>query len=415
MIGAWSWLVIAAAWAQAQPPAACEVVVQATVFDGVAERPGQGVRWQEGRITHVGASVPTSGCTVHAATWVTPPFVAVGTGTGLMGVELEPSSRDDGGPAHAVHPSFTPALAYDPRSVVVPVTRLGGIGSAIVVPTAAFVAGSAGLVSLITGTQTEAVVALRVGMVLHPNQPGSLAEGLGQLAVLVEDARRLTSSRDPYANADAWVAPRSELAALAPVVNGEQPWIVYADRASDLEAVLDAASRTQTQVVIFGGAEAWLLADRLAAARVPVFVDPFVMGAGSFDQLRGRPDNAALLAAAGVDVGVLAPETHNARAVRFVAGNAARAGLPHEAALRSLTSVPAATFQHPERGRIQVGDVAQLALWSADPLDTPGRLVGLVIDGAAQPLTSRQTELVDAWRTLPRDLLPGLPTGAVAP
>ncbi len=415
MIGAWMGLVIASGWAQDPTAPACDVVVRATLFDGSEETPGQGVRWEGGRITHIGASVPSSGCTVHAAAWITPPFVAVGTGTGLMGVELEPSSRDDGGPADAVHPSFTPALAYDPRSVVVPVTRLGGIGSAVVVPTAAFVAGGAGLVSLVTGTQAEAMVAQRVGVVVHPNQPGSLAEGLGQLGVLVDDARRIAASRDPYANADAWVAPRVELAALAPVVRGEQPWIVYADRASDLEAILDTASRTQTQVVVFGGAEAWLLADRLAAAKVPVFVDPFVMGAGSFDQLRGRPDNAALLAAAGVEVGVLAPETHNARAVRFVAGNAVRAGLPHDAALRALTSVPATTFQHPERGRIQVGDVAQLALWSADPLDTPGRLLGLTIDGAAQPLTSRQTELVDTWRTLPRDLLPGLPAGAVAP
>jgi hypothetical protein len=44
------------------------------------------------------------------------------------------------------------------------------------------------------------------------------------------------------------------------------------------------------------------------------------------------------------------------------------------------------------------GAVADLALWTGDPLEISSRLVEVVVDGDRQDKRSRQTELVEAYR-----------------
>jgi imidazolonepropionase-like amidohydrolase len=376
------------------------------------------VVWRDGRIVAAGADAPTEGCTIHPAAVVTPGLVALATPLGLVEVELESSTRDDQGGPGPIRAAFRVADAYDPRSVVVPVTRSGGITAALVVPDPAIVAGPAAAVRLVTGTQAEAAIAGPTPMVLHPGQASSFASGLATLRAAFADARWIAAGGPGgYARVEQVEARRADLVALGAWLASPSPTaLVHVDKAADIEAVLRLAAEERFRPVIVGGAEAWILADALAAARVPVLVDPFVYGPGSFDQLRGRADNAARLVSAGVKVGLLAGgEPHNARAVRFVAGNAVRAGLPPADALRAVTSVPAEVLGWTDRGVVRVGAVADLALWTGDPLDTPGRLAGLWIGGVEQPRETRQTALVDAWRELPRDRLPDLPAGAVPP
>ncbi len=69
------------------------------------------------------------------------------------------------------------------------------------------------------------------------------------------------------------------------------------------------------------------MAPTLAAAKVPVIVFP-LQQPNSFDALGAREDNAALLDKAGVAVAISTGDTHNARKLRQVAGNAVRSGLP---------------------------------------------------------------------------------------
>jgi imidazolonepropionase-like amidohydrolase len=188
------------------------------------------------------------------------------------------------------------------------------------------------------------------------------------------------------------------------VVSGELPLVVHADRASDIEAVLRLTREQKIRTILVGAAEGWLLADALADAKVGVVIDPFVYGAGSVDQLHGRADNAALLRAAGVQVAISGGDTHNARTLRFAAGNAVRGGMSHADAIAAITRVPAELFGVSDRGVLRDGARADLAAWSGDPLEPSSRLLLLVIDGEVQPLRSRQTELVEAWREVPRVL-----------
>lgn len=368
------------------------------------------VAWTAGRITSVGSGAAPAGCAVVEAPGaeVTAGLVAAGVQLGLVEIELEPTTRDDAWEGDPVRAALQVAWAYNPRSAVVPVTRLGGITSALVTPTEGLLSGQAAWVSLGPPTQAEAVLHPSAALVVHLDGLPSRAAAWTRLHELVEDARHAASSGAlaSWQGLDQHAASRLDLAALAAVGRREVPLLVHADRAAELEAAVAFAERASVDLVILGAAEGWLVAERLAAAGVGVLVEPLVYGAGSLDQLHGRPDNAALLHAAGVSTGIVHVDTMNARALRFVAGNAVREGLPHAVALDAITRVPARLLGLHDRGELAVGQVADLALWSGDPLEIATRLQHLWIAGATVPLRSRQDALVEAWRTVPRVLTP---------
>jgi imidazolonepropionase-like amidohydrolase len=151
------------------------------------------------------------------------------------------------------------------------------------------------------------------------------------------------------------------------------------------------------QPVISGGNEAWLVAKELAAAGVPVILDSLDNLPDDFDQLGARLDNAALLQQAGVKVAISIDESHQSRKNRQLAGNAVAHGLPWEAALAGLTSVPAQVFGLADRGSIEQGKVADLVLWSGDPLEVTTVAESVWIGGQAIEMKSRQTELRDRY------------------
>src|SRR3546814_4098018 len=105
-----------------------------------------------------------------------------------------------------------------------------------------------------------------------------------------------------------------------------------ADRASDIRQLLRWSKRHGVRIAISGGAEAWKLAPQLAAAGVPVFVDPLANLPSDFDHIGASMENAARLHAAGVAVGFTqsGDASHNARKIRQLAGNAVANGRSEE-------------------------------------------------------------------------------------
>jgi imidazolonepropionase-like amidohydrolase len=246
----------------------------------------------------------------------------------------------------------------------------------------------------------------------------SFADGLREIRELAADVRLHARSPNLYDQGRPYFpgASRLDLEALRPVFEGRLPVLIGADGASDLEALARLKTELGLQLVVVGAAEGWLVADTLAKAEIPVIVSPLVYGPGSFDQIHARPDNAARLAAAGVPL-ILTMEgfdAHNVRTLRQGAGNAVREGLPHDAALRAITETPARVFGQPDRGRIAVGAIADLVLWTGDPLELSTSARRVWIDGVEVELKSRQTELFERYRTLPGSPLPPLSLPAPA-
>ena len=174
--------------------------------------------------------------------------------------------------------------------------------------------------------------------------------------------------------------------------------VFNADRASDILQVIAFSEKHGLSTVINGGTEAWLVADQLAEAGVPVLVNPLVNLPETFDQLSARLDNAALLNEAGVTFAFAGAGTHQARKLRQMAGNAVSNGLPYEAGLAALTISPVVIFALGEdHGSIKENSVANLVIWSGDPLEVTSVADQVIISGKMDPMVSRQTLLRDRY------------------
>jgi len=235
---------------------------------------------------------------------------------------------------------------------------------------------------------------------------GAPAAGVGRAAqfMLLEQAVREAKPPASMRDGDFRLLTPAGREVLARYLNGGR--IAFSvDRATDIRQMLAYARQHGTRPVVVGGAQAWQVADALAAARVPVVLDPLVDLPDSFDQIGATLENAARLHEAGVRIAFtnLGDGTHNARKVRQAAGVAVANGLPWEAALAALTANPAEIFGlGAAYGRIEPGFVADLVLWSGDPFEVTTVAEQVWIDGRAQSMRSRQTELRDRYRPVPR-------------
>lgn len=384
-------------------------VTNATVYTPDGPQKGWGVSWSgDGRIVSVGANVTgesVKGDDLH----VTPGFIAPFTQMGVVEISLEDRTREDSWDGDEIRAAFVVVDAYDPLSSVVRISRLGGVTTAIVSPNGGFVSGQAGAVRLAGTTQRDAIVDRSVGLHMGLKYQGSRAAGQVRIAELLEDAAYHRRKGSSYDVSDL-SASRLDLAVLAKAGSEDLPIIIGADRASDIESVIRLADQLKLKVILSGGAEAWMHAEALAERDIPVVIDPMVYGPGGVHQIHGRADNAKLLHDAGVKVILSGGGTHNARSLRYAAGNAVRGGLDHTIAVAAITEHPAGAFGLTDRGRLVPGAAADIAVWDGDPLEIGSRLVQLVIDGRSVELTSRQTELVEAYREIGnKPLLPPAP------
>lgn len=333
------------------------------------------------------------------------------TQVGVVDVDLEKSARDDAeATARGVRAAFTVSYAFDSRSPVVPVARTGGLTSVGVVPRGGFVMGQSAWVDL-AGTHPRADV-VEAHLALHVDFNASFGEHDGpafatallRVRDLIDDARTYAKNTAAFDQnrVRRLGATRRDLAAVARALGGKLPVVFHVDREAEIRATLELASTEKLRAIIAGGAEAWQLADEIAAARVPVLVDPFEDLPHSFATLGAREDAAALLVKAGVSVALTTRETHHSRRLRQAAGNAVRAGLTRDQALGAVTFAAADALGMGARyGRVEAGRVANLVLWSGDPFETSTRVVHSVVRGASRSLRTHQTALFERYARAP--------------
>lgn len=183
------------------------------------------------------------------------------------------------------------------------------------------------------------------------------------------------------------------------MARGEQPLVVAVHRASDIVAVLRLAKQLGLRLILAGVTEGWKVAREIAAADVPVLVEPLDNLPQSFEQLGATLENAARLRAAGVRVAFMNGDAHNARNVRQSAGNAVANGMSWHDALAAMTIVPAGIWGLADRyGSLEPGKDADLVIWDGDPLEVTTFADMVFIRGQEIPMESRQTLLRDRYR-----------------
>ena len=377
---------------------------------------------QDGKIKAVGKglSIPAGAETVQAKGMVvTPGLVEPLSEIGLRDVDLESTANDgsdgNGSSKDRIRASVRAADAYNPQSIVIPIARAGGITSVGVVPSGGLVAGQSAWADLFGDTTTDALAA--TPLALHVNlgagadpQGGSRGAAVRLLREAFDDARTYQKNKAAWERNQSrpFSASRLDLEALTQSLGGKKgsskvPVVFHVDRASSILTALAVAKEFDLTPVIAGGAEAWKVRTTLAKNKVPVIVNPILAGPESFDQLGARDDNAALLQTAGVPVAITSGETQNARKLRQVAGNAVRAGMDHDKAVEAITRVPAEALGVADRyGTLAPGKIANLVVWSGDPLEIQTRVVSVYIHGQKQSLVTRQTKLLNKYRGAPR-------------
>jgi hypothetical protein len=294
-------------------------------------------------------------------------------------------------------PELDVTQAFNPRSFVVPVTRVEGVTWTVLAPgNGDSIIGGQGAAVTLDG-RYDAVLAGSHSLFVQMGSEGARRAGGTRAAqyMLLDQAVREARTAGPAAPGALLHAAGKE--ALTRYLTGGRV-VFQVDRAADILGVLRFAQRNGIKPVISGGDEAWMVAKELAKANVPVVMDPLNDLPVDFDHLGASLENAARLQRAGVRIAFSSGDTPQARLVRQLAGNAVAHGLPWESALAAITANPAEIFGlGVTRGRIAVGQVADLVLWSGDPLEVSTLAEQVWIAGRAIDMRSRQTELRDRY------------------
>lgn len=410
----------ALALASAQAGAQTVAIVGGTVYPVSGPRIERGtVLMRDGRIVAVGANVtvPADAQRVDATgKIVTPGFINAATQLGVVEVGAVRDTRDASARGRDnVAAAFAVWEGYNPASVNIAPALDEGVTSAVVVPSGGLIAGQAAVVDLVGRTASEAVrrpSAAMVAQVGDTRAAGVNARGelIARLREVLSDARAYGRTRAAFERNQSrdFAASRLDLEALQPVLAGTLPMLVEADRASDIDAALRLKREFGLRMMIVGGAEAWQVADRLAAERVPVVTGAMNNIPGGFAELGQRQENAALLARAGVPVVIIGnagggdEELFNVRNVRFEAGNAVAYGMPFDAALRAVTLTPAELFGVADRvGALAVGRDANVVIWSGDPFEFATQAERVYVRGRESTSPTRQDLLTQRYRTPP--------------
>jgi len=382
---------------------------------------------QGGRISAVGAdvTVPTGIPRIEAAgKVVTPGIFDAASSIGITEVDAVDQTTDVSmaGSADLITAAFDVTYGLNPHSTLVSFNRSLGVTTVAALPSGGLIAGQAAVIDLAGDVPSDMVVAARAAMRADYDEGAAgLAGGTRggaamRLREVLEDARFWAANRSAFDRGQSreLAQSRLDLEALQPVLAGRVPLVVETHRASDILSVLAIAREFGIRPVILGGVEAWMVADELAAARVPVILKPLTSSPSSFERLGARFDNAALLHAAGVPVAFTSFESHRGFSILQEAGNAVRHGLPWDAALRAVTLTPAEIYGVGGRtGSLERGKAANLVVWSGDPFEVSSRAETVVIRGEVVPAWSRPQELLERYRTL--GTMPPAYTGGAAP
>jgi imidazolonepropionase-like amidohydrolase len=411
-------LVIVAAILLAAAPAHADTIaiVGATVWQTPTKKlEGATVVIRDGKITAVGkgAAVPSGATTIDGTgKIVTAGLIEAYSDLGLVSVDLEAAGNDGRlgdtvSDDDQVHASYRVIDGYDADAVSIPVARTGGVTSVVSVPRGGLVAGQSAWFALADGVTADDAV--RGSAAMHVALGGGAAGASGNsrgraiemLRDLLDDAAAFAKNKGAYDRNQSrkLSAARGDLEALGAVLRGDQPLVINADSEHDIRAALRLARGRKIRIVIVGGTEAWKVAKELAKAKVAVILDPQANNPDLLDAPDVRDDSAAVLTAAGVAVAIsTVGDGTFARTIRQRAGDAVGDGLAWADALAALTTVPAAIYGVKDRGTVEKGSVADVVVWTGDPLEIATRAETVIIGGVVQSLETHQTELLKKYR-----------------
>jgi len=372
---------------------------------------------RDGKIAAVGANlqpppdaqvVPCNGKHVY------PGMIAANTILGLTEIESV-RGTDDATETGNLNPNIRAEVEINPESDLLPVARVNGITSAVVIPRGGAIAGTAALIHLVGWTYEDMTQKAPLG--LYVQWPGMTArtdelrktrdQAVDAIRQAFLDARAYWKARDAEGSR---AIPRHDRDvkwdAMGRALRGEIPVMFAASAANQIRAVLDFADEIGlSRIVLVDGYDAWRFADELKSRHVSVIAGPILPGPGRRDEpYDQRYTIAAKLQAAGIPFCISdGGGSWNSRNLPYCAAMAAAFGLPRDEALKSVTLYPAQILGVSDRvGSIEVGKVADLFVADGDPLEIATHIEQVWIDGEKVSMSTRQTRLFEKYDAKPR-------------
>ncbi len=383
-----------------------EVIEQGTVLIG-----------EDGTIASVGAasavSLPEGVEQVDVSgKIVTPGLFDAHSSLGLVEIGAVKALRDTASGGEVVNAAHDAGDSFHPHSSIIAIQRTGGVTDVIIAPSGGVVQGQGAHVQLAgeglaQGEVVQGAVAqyIALGSRAASQVSGSRGTLFNALEELFEDvAFYIKNERlfDENRSRRLAASPRA-LRAIHESKLAGKPFVFEASLASDITWALDFAKEQGLTPVILGAEEAWMVLDELKASGAAVILDPTTNLPDSMESVGSRQDNVALCEEAGVPVMLATFSSHNSRRVRQMAGNAVRAGMSAEGALRAVTLTVAEQFgQAKTHGSIEPGKVANLVVWSGDPFEFSSKVEAMYVRGESVSLENRQRKLFERYRELER-------------
>ena len=375
---------------------------------------------EKGKIAAVGPLAATAlpaGIKTLQAEVVTPGLVDARATVGLTGILNDRHSSDQVDHAGPIQPEIRALDAYNPQEPLVAWIRSFGVTTVNTGPSfGELVTGQTIIVKLAGNSVDEALIrqpgAVVANLGPEAQRPGDKAPGTRgkMMSMLRQELIRAREYADKLARyeekqkagqagekdadhaadgdkkKDAGGPPARDLRleALADVLAGKVPLFVTANRAQDIDSVLRLTEEFKFKLVLDSAAEAYVHADRIKAAGVPVVLHPqLVRYFGEFEN--ASFETAATLTKAGIPLAIQSgfeAYVPKVRVILLEAAQAAAHGLTFEQALSTVTIQPAKILGVESRvGSLEVGKDGDAALYDGDPFEYTSHCVGTVIDG----------------------------------
>jgi imidazolonepropionase-like amidohydrolase len=383
------------------------------------------VRIVKGKIDAIGRELDEDGATVlnSKTLHVFPGLIDAGTQVGLTEIGSAKETQDfaEGGD---FQPDLRAAVAVNPESELIPVTRANGVLTVVVRPIGSVVGGQAGLINLAGWVPKEMAVVEQLA--LHIEFPSETpmfrmdpsTAGMGRAVAKKQREEKIKKLKELFAEAKRYDATRSlspdgpvvpRLEAMLPYIRGEKPVIITAERKPEIVDAMKLADELKIKFILSGGTDAWKVADELKKRDIPVIVGPVMSLPVEKDDPYDAPyANAAKLYRAGVRFCIRSTGSSNARNLPYEAAMAVAYGLPADEALKAVTLYPAQILGVADQlGSIDTGKRANLVLTNGDLLQPSTQVLGLFIDGKPLEPTSKQTKLYEKYRERLKDVKEG--------
>jgi imidazolonepropionase-like amidohydrolase len=225
---------------------------------------------------------------------------------------------------------------------------------------------------------------------------------INELADFVEQARHYAQALQSTASAG--FQRDVKLEAMVPVVRGEMPMLIFADKSRQIRDAVEFCDKQKLKFILAGATEAWKEKGLLRSKGVPVILRP-TLGELSeedyaYDRLLTQPEE---LRVAGIKIAFGSFDNSFARRLGQNAANAVAHGLPYDEGLKAVTLYPAQMFGlDAQLGTVETGKTANLIVTNGDPLDVTTDVRYLFIKGQLTSTDNKQKALYEKYLNRPK-------------